>query len=60
MEPLINFLIYMPKIYALLSNDTKMLVELAIDKQMDFRIASTYNKDSLQDHFNYLETLFTE
>lgn len=59
MQALISFLIYMPEIYTLLSDDTKMLIELGINKEMNFCIASTYTKSSLEEHFDYLEKLFT-
>lgn len=57
---LIAFLIRVPKVYALLNNDTKILVNLGIDKEMEFCISSTYNKESLIEHYDYLEETFRE
>lgn len=58
MSPLIAFLIRVPSIYNLLNDDTKILVNLGIEKEMDFRIASTYNKATLQEHYDYLDEIF--
>lgn len=58
MNPLIAFLIRVPSIYTLLNDETKILVDLGIEKRMDFRIASTYNKPTLQQHYDYLENVF--
>ena len=58
MNPLIAFLIRVPSIYALLNDETKILVDLGIEKDMNYRIASTYNKPTLQQHYDYLDELF--
>ena len=55
---LIALLIRVPNVYALLNDDTKILINLGIEKHMDFRIASTYNKGSLQEHYEHIEDIF--
>lgn len=58
-DPLINFISRMPRAYTLLNAETRILVDLAIEKRTEFRIVSTYTKSSMQEHYDYLERIFT-
>ncbi len=58
MNPLLSFLSRVPEVHALLNEETKILIGINIEKEMEFCVASTYMRKTLEEHYDYLESLF--
>lgn len=59
-ESLIVFLARVPSVYPLLETGTQMLTEKVIKGNIEIEVASFFNKDSIQEHYEHIKKLFTD
>lgn len=58
MDPLIVFLARVPSIYPLLDTGLQMLIKDHIESNLELEIAGYFCRDSREEHYDHLETLF--